>query len=194
MAPRTFAMQALTQKPKNLLTVAIVAALSVNAPRLRGWEKKENTTEPTKEDLPQLQITVDAPSHWRPFLSDDLAEAFGSRLPEVFRRHGYAGEVNFIDREAPRSAVPILAVRLINWRVDRNENAVCTFAAALTCGDRQHELGLFENTAHGWNNHTAERWGFADALGDVADGALCDLATKLDETGLLPGFQLARDR
>jgi hypothetical protein len=189
MAIHSPAMQYLVQKQKNILTVAIVAALSVSEPPARA-AAKENTAKPAKAELPQLQVTVNVPPQWRPFLSDDLAGAFASRLSDVFRRHGYAGEVRFIDHDNPKPDVPWLTVRLINWRIERTDNAECTFTATLNSGGREHELGIFENTSLAWNNNLG-RWGLADALGDVADGALRDLSTKLHKAGLLPGFSVA---
>jgi len=179
-------MQSLIQKQKNLLTVAIVAALSVGGPRVRAVEK-ETTSKPAKAELPHLQLSVDVPPHWRPFLSDDLAEAFASRLSDVFRRRGYGGEVEFLDHEEPKPGVPALAIRLINWRIGRTDNAECTFTATLKNGKDEHYLGVFENTSLVWNNHLG-RWGLADALGDVADRAIRDLSDKLSKDSLLPGF------
>jgi hypothetical protein len=184
------AMQFLIQKQKNLFTVAMVAALSVSGPRARALEK-ENTAKPAKAELPQLQLAVDVPPQWRPFLSDDLAEAFASRLTDVFRRRGYAGEVRFLDHDDPKSGAPLLTIRLINWRVGRIDNAECTFTASLKNGSEEHELGIFENTSFAWNNN-GTRWGLADVLGDVADGALTDLSSKLSKDDLLPGFSAAK--
>jgi hypothetical protein len=183
-------MQSLIQKQKNILTVAMVAALSVSGPRARAVEK-ENTAKPAKAEQPQLQLTVDVPPHWRPFLSDDLAEAFASRLTDVFRRRGYTGEVRFLDHEDAKQDAPALLVRLINWRIGRADNAECTFAATLKKGSQEHDLGIFENTSLVWNDHMG-RWKLANALGDVADGALRDLSSKLSEDSLLPGFPLPK--
>ena len=183
-------MQSLVQKQKNILTVAMVAALSVSGPRLRALEK-ENTAKPAKAEQLQLQLTVDVPPHWRPFLSDDLAEAFASRLTDVFRRLGYAGEVRFLDHEDAKPEAPVLLIRLINWRIGRTDNAECTFTASLKNGGQEHHLGIFENTSLVWNDPRG-RWGLANALGDVADSALRDLSTKLSQERLLPGFALTK--
>ena len=145
-------MQFLIQKQKNLLTVAVVAALSISGPRARGGEK-ESAAKPAKAELPQLQLTVDVPAQWRPFLSDDLAEAFASRLTDVFRRRGYTGEVRFLDHDEPNADLPVLAVRLINWRIGRTDTAECTFTASLKTTGQEHELGIFENTSFVWTNN-----------------------------------------
>ena len=184
-------MKTLIQKQKNLLTVAVVAALSVSVPRARAAEK-ETTAKPAKAELPQLQLTVEVPPHWRPFLSDDLAEAFASRLTDVFCRRGYSGNIKFLDHEDPQSEVPVLAVRLINWRIARTDHAECVFTAALNTGGETHELGIFENSSHVWNNHLGH-WVLADALGDVADGALRNLSSRLDKAALQPGFVVGKN-
>jgi len=182
-------MQTLISKQKNLLTVAMVAALSVSAPRARA-SQKGTTAKPAEAELPQLQLTVELPSHWRPFLSDDLAEAFASRLTNTFRRRGFAGEVRFLDHEVPNPDIPLLAVQVINWRIGHGESAECSITATLTLNENepQHELGVFENTSLAGRTHPMGR---ADALADVADGALRDLSIKLDQAGLLQGFAVS---
>ena len=183
-------MQTLIPKQKNLLTVAMVAALSVSVPRARAAEK-ETTTKPAKAEQPQLQLTVDVPSHWRPFLSNDLAEAFASRLADVFRRSGYPGDIQFLDQDTPNPEVPVLAVRVINWRIGRTESAECSLTATFNQDGHQHALGAFEHTSLAWHNHSS-RLGRADALGDVADAALRDLSAKLDQAGLLQGLTVSK--
>jgi hypothetical protein len=183
-------MKAMTRQSKNLLTVAFVAALSAGMPPVRAADK-ETPSKPAKAELPQLQLTVDVPPNWRPFLADDLAEAFASRVSDVFRRRGYAGTVRFIDRDAPAKETPVLAIRLITWRIGRTDSAECTFTAALTAGGQEHALGIFENTALVWNRGLG-RWALADALGDVADGALRDLSARLAHAAFVPGFTMAR--
>jgi len=181
-------MQTLIQKQKNILTVAMVAALSVSVPRFRA-EEKQKLTKSAKAELPQLQLVVTVPPHWRPFLSNDLAEAFSTRLAEVFRRTGYTGEIRFLDEERAAAAAPLLAVELINWRINRTDRAVCTFTASLKSDNREHTLGTFENDLLVWNDRFG-RWGLANALGNAADRALRDLSDKLNSLGVLSGFPI----
>jgi hypothetical protein len=182
-------MQTLIQKQKNILTVAMVAALSVSVPRLRA-EGKEKSAKPAKAELPQLQLAVTAPSHWRPFLSNDLAEAFASRLAEVFRREGYRGEVTFLDDNTANPDAPVLGVELTNWRVNQTEHAECSFIASLKYEGGEHKIGEFENDRLVWNDRFG-RWGVANALGDAADGALRKLSGKLGALGILSGFPVS---
>lgn len=178
-------MQTLIRKQKNLLTVAMVAALSVGGPRTRG-DEKERPAKPAKAELAQLQLMVQVPPHWRPFLSDDLAEAFASRLNDVFGRRGYSGEIKFLDHAEARADTPALAIQLINWRIGRTDHAECAFTATLQNENEAHSLGVFESTSS-TSGTIKPRWGAAQALGEVADAALRDLSTKLIQNGLLRG-------
>jgi hypothetical protein len=183
-------MQILTQNPKNILTVALVATLSVHTPAARAAEKN-TSAKSARAELPQLQVTVDVPPNWRPFLSDDLAEAFASHLTEVFHRRGYTGKIHFLDHEDPLAGVPVLAVRLINWRIGHADSAECNFTASLTAAGQEQDLGIFEHTNLILNQNQGRR-GFADALGEVADGALGNLSAKVAQAGLLRGFSAAK--
>ncbi|HEY4247336.1 MAG TPA: hypothetical protein VGM64_10800 [Lacunisphaera sp.] len=182
-------MQTLIQKQKNILTVAMVAALSVSVPRLRA-EGKEKSTKSAKVELAQLQLKVGVPRHWRPFLSNDLAGAFASRLAEVFRREGYRGEIAFLDGNTANPDAPVLGVELTNWRVNQTEHAECSFTASLKYEGQEHKIGEFENDRLVWNDRFG-RWGLADALGDAADGALRELSGKLGSLGILGGFPVS---
>lgn len=180
-------MQTLVQKQKNLFTVAMVAALSVGSPRTHAREKDQGSNS-AKALLSQLQLAVEVPPHWRPFLSDDLAEAFASRLTKVFRQNGYGGRISFLSHPTRATDSPVLAIHLLNWRATGAEHAECTFTAAVKSRNGTHELGLFENTSVARHDHG----GFALALGDVADGALLSLSRKLANDGLLPGFRVVQ--
>ena len=176
----------MTPKAKNLLTAALAATLSVGFPAGRAVAK-DATGKPVKAEMPQLQLSVDVPPNWRPFLSDDLAEAFASRVAGVFRRRGFAGAIKFLDHEEASPDVPVLAIRLITWRIGRTDNAECTFSASIAAGGKEQSLGFFESTSLMWNKGLG-RWGLAEALGDVADDALRDLAIRLGQAGLVTGF------
>ena len=180
----------MTPKAKNLLTAALAATLSVGFPAGRAVAK-DATGKRAKVELPQLQLSVDVPPNWRPFLSDDLAEAFASRVSDVFRRRGFSGAIKFLDHDDPSPDLPALSIRLITWRIGRTDNAECTFTANVTIGGQEHLLGVFEHTSLLWNKGQG-RWGLADALGDVADGALRDLAIRLDQAGLVTGFLVGK--
>ncbi|MDI1337758.1 MAG: hypothetical protein PSU94_16365 [Lacunisphaera sp.] len=173
-------------RTRNLLAAGLAASLAVSLPEARATEQ-DPAAKPAQADLPQLQLTVDVPPNWRPFLADDLADAFASRVMDVFRRHGYTGEVKFIPIGDPAKDRLLLAIRLINWRIGRTDSAECVFTAVLIAGGKEESLGIFDHTNLAFNRGMG-RWGLADALGDVADDALRGLAKKLANDPNVPGF------
>lgn len=174
-------------RSRNLLATGLAATLAVTLPRSYAAADNGPSAKSAKAEMPQLQLTLDVPPHWRPFLSDDLADAFASRVTDVFRRQGFTGEMEFVPAGEPDRNAPVLAIRLINWRIGRTDNAECTFAAAVRSGGREENLGVFENTPLTWASGLGPG-GLANALGDAADGALRDLARQLARNGTVSGF------
>lgn len=170
-------------RTQNLLAAGLAATLAVTLPEMRAADKAPAA----KPARPQLQLTVDVPPLWRPFLADDLAEAFASRTGSILRTQGYAGEVKFLPFGEPDKDQPLLAIRLLNWRIGRTDNAECLFTASLTVAGKEESLGTFDDTSMVWSRALG-RWGLAQALGDVADDALRGLAVKLAASGSLAGF------
>lgn len=165
----------------------LVAALALLVPAAPAAEKKPS---PKPADL---QVVVDVPPTWRPFLEDDIAEALFYRLKEVFARRGYKGEIaqlTSLDPETKNGAV--LRLNLTEWRVDRAGNAQCTLTASLKTAAGETNLGLATGSALFWPR--GNRWGLhrqmetADALEDAADGAMRDLYGAVAKSGLLPGL------
>jgi hypothetical protein len=173
-------------RSRNLLATGLAATLAVTLPRSYAADRNQSA-KPAKAELPQLQLTVHVPAHWRPFLADDLADAFASRVADVFRRQGFTGEVEFVPAGESGRGVSVLAIRLINWRISRTDSAECTFTAAVLTDHREENLGLFDNTRLPWSSSMGHR-GVAGALGDAADGALRELAGKLGRSASVPGF------
>ena len=144
-----------------------------------------------------LQVIVDVPPTWRPFLEDDIADALFYRLKEVFGRHGYKGEIaQLTSFDAETKDVPILRLNLTEWRVDRTGNAQCTLSAALKTTAGEKNLGLATGTALFWPR--GNRWSIhrqvetADALEDAADSAMRDLYGTVAKTGLVAGFEVKK--
>jgi hypothetical protein len=142
-----------------------------------------------------LQVFVDVPPTWRPFLDDDIAEAFFYRLRETFERRGYKGNmVQVISREEIVRDVPALEIFLSEWRVDRSGNAQCTFTAGLKTPAGEKDLGFKTGTTMFWPR-TGGRWTInrayetADALEDAANNALRDLYAAIARTGLVAGLE-----
>ncbi len=143
---------------------------------------------------PDLPVYVDVPPSWRPFLDDDIAEAFASRVQRVFRQRGYAGRIALVPRrDEPKPAPPLLEIRLLEWRIGRTGNAECTFSATLQTATGQKSLGLIAHTAIFWPSRGG-RWGLgraqesANALDDAAERALRELYQRVAETALIPGL------
>lgn len=146
-----------------------------------------------------LQLQINVPPTWRPFLDDDIAEALASILTDTFKRRGYAGVIDFIEehRRAPNPDLPLLTLNLIQWRIDRVGNAECTLTADLAVpGQPKRELGVVTQTQLTWIQERG-RYGFrrfeiADALEDAATDAMRDLFKRVADTGLLRGFPVAK--
>lgn len=142
-----------------------------------------------------LQLQINVPPTWRPFLDDDIAESLAGVLTDTFKRRGYAGVVDFLEpgRRAPNPDLPLLTLNLIQWRIDRTGNAECTLTAELAVpGNATRNLGIVTQTQITWIQERG-RYGFrhfeiADALEDAATEAMRDLFKRVAETGLLSGF------
>ncbi|MBL9216197.1 MAG: hypothetical protein JNG83_12030 [Opitutaceae bacterium] len=155
-------------------------------------EAKKETPKPV-----DLQVLVDVPPTWRPFLDDDIAEIFTSRLQEVFKRRGYAGNIVQVTNLYPGAKeIPTLEIFLSEWRIDRSGNAQCTFTAALKTAAGEKNLGIKSGTAMYWAQSRG-RWSMqrafetSDALEDAARDALRDLYVAVAKTGIVPGLDAA---
>lgn len=144
-----------------------------------------------------LQVVIDIPPSWRPFLEDDIAEALFFRVRHVFRRQGYKGEVVQLTRfDDATPNVPTLQLNLTEWRIDRVGNAQCTMTVSLMTGAAEKSLGFATGTAIFWPQ--GRRWTFsrqletADALEDAADNAAKQVYDAVARSGLLPGVPAKR--
>lgn len=140
-----------------------------------------------------LQIIVDVPPTWRPFLDDDIAEALFYRLKNVFNQRGYKGEmVQLTSFDTESKQIPLLRLSLTEWRVDRVGNAQCTMTASLSTSAGEKNLGLATGTALFWSH--GSRWSMsrqmdtADALEDAADSAAREVHEAVAKSGLVAGI------
>ena len=168
------------------ILVALASLLLTSSP---AAEKKADAK---KADL---QVLVDVPPTWRPFLDDDIADALTARLVEAFRKEGYPGNIVQIrDLSFGDKNVPTLRLYLSEWRIDRIGNAQCTFTASLKTPAGDTDLGLNSGTAMFWPSSIGH-WGLnrafekADALEDAARNALRDLYKAVAKTGLVAGLE-----
>jgi hypothetical protein len=149
--------------------------------------------------IADLQLAVNVPATWRPFLEDDIADSLASILRDTFKRRGYKGVIDYVqeDRRAPNPDLPLLTLNLMEWRIGRTGNADCTLTATLRTGGKDHDLGVVTQTQITWvREHgrfgLARRFELADALEDAATGAMRDLYRRVADSGLLPGFTTAK--
>jgi hypothetical protein len=147
---------------------------------------------------PALQVQVDVPPAWHPLVEDDVAEALASVLAREFRRNGFERPVAILNSfDEPQANVPLLTLRLQEWRLGRTQNAECTFTAGLRAGGQEHDLGLFTGTRLTWISQSG-RWGFgrahevADALESAAREAMRDLYRKVAATHAIPDLTLKK--
>ena len=142
-----------------------------------------------------LQLQINVPPTWRPFLDDDIADALAGIAADTFKRSGFTGVLDYLEQNgrAPNPDIPLLTLNLIQWRIDRVGNAECTLTAELTASrNTKRELGIVTQTQITWIEERG-RYGFrrfevADALEDAAHGAMRDLYRRVADTGLVRGF------
>jgi hypothetical protein len=180
---------------KALLNALARPALAVAL--LCGWcAAPAARAQPPAAKVADLQLVIDVPPSWRPLLDDDIADALARVLQDNFRRRGYAGVIDYIDsreRRAPNPDLPLLTVRLHEWRISRTGFAECTLASALRVGGEETELGLSTGQQMTWIRERG-RFGLAamhetaDAFEDAASGAMRDLYRRVADTGKVPGL------
>lgn len=136
---------------------------------------------------PVLQVSVDVPPTWRPMLEDDIADAFFYRIRDTFKSAGLQGELKELSRgDQANETIPVLEIRLMEWRINRIGNIDCTFGASLKQDGKEHNLGLFSGTSLVWTMGVHDRWDLSRGFDDSAQSALKDLYRKLVAKKLLP--------
>lgn len=167
--------------PKIIPLFSVLAALSAGllattAPAAAKAAKAEKPV--------VLEVRVDVPPTWRPFLDDDIAEAMVARVRDTFRRHDMTGRIEDVSRFEDRAAQTArLDLNLREWRIGRTGNIECTFSAGFVTADGvEHNLGLFSATEFSWGNHT--RWQLSRAFERAAEDALDRLWRKMDAAEL----------
>lgn len=182
-------MKISTLSLRGLLTAAVCSAtlMAVAA-------GKTDKTDPAAKPA-DLQLQINVPPTWRPFLDDRIADSLAGILTDTFKRRGFTGVIDFIpDAErAPKPNLPLLTLNLLTWRIDHVGNAECTLSAGLSApGGEKRDLGIVTQTQITWIQERG-RYGLrgfevANALEDAATAAVRDLYKRVDETGLVQGF------
>jgi hypothetical protein len=133
-----------------------------------------------------LQIRIDVPPTWRPFLEDDVAVGLFSRISDTFKRRGFKGDMVQLDRmDQAKAGLPVLQINLMEWRISRIGNVDCTFSATFQNGGKSENLGLFNGTSMLWISTPNHRWQIEQGLDDSAQSAIKDLYAKLRDKKLL---------
>lgn len=133
----------------------------------------------------RLQLTVDANPIMSPLYEDEIAEAFAYRVSSSLHEQGFRGRIQYVERwETPRPNVPVLALSLMEWRVDRTGAVDCTFNATLTGNGQTQRLGFYHgNSFMVWPRRDwyARAQGYEEAVRD----AVGTLAQRIEQSGLL---------
>lgn len=183
-------MKALLFSLRGLTLVAVLAGLLAPFASARAAPSSAQGAK-----IADLQLQINVPPTWRPFLDDDIADALASIATETFKRRGYSGVLDFIEegRRVPNPDLPLLTLNLMQWRIDRVGNAECTLTAELAMpGKPERNLGVVTQTQITWiqerGRYGLRRFEVANALEDAASEAMRDLFKRIAETSLLPGF------
>lgn len=133
----------------------------------------------------RLQLTVGVPPSMSILYEEEVADAFAYRVSSILHEQGFRGRIHYVDRwSKPDAAIPVLAVELREWRVDRAGFVDCTFTANLQSPDGQKSLGLFTGTSlMTWRRR--DWFSRAEGFDDAARDAITNLAARLEETGYL---------
>lgn len=174
---------------KSILLISLLAAV----PAFHAAPAKETSSAASPSDsAPKarpvaLQVVVSMPPSMRPWLDDDIAEAFADRISSALHEQGLRGEIAYVTSfDHPASDRPLLSVNLIEWRRDRVGMVDCTFSAELSSPKGHENLGLFTGT--GLAMFSRRDWfGRAEPYEDAARDALSHLYQRIAATHLLPG-------
>ncbi len=126
-----------------------------------------------------LQVDIEVPPAWGPWLEDDLAEALYDRIRYIFKREGYSGDMVEIRRlEDPLPDYRTLAVRLFTWEVDRAGYVRCVMRVEYRPLEGEPvDLGNFQATEFTWGPR--DRYLRAQQFVDAADAVALQVWRKL---------------
>lgn len=134
-----------------------------------------------------LQVDIQVPPAWGPWLEDDLAEALYDRIRYIFKREGFSGDMVEIRRlEDPLPDYRTLAVRLFTWEVDRGGFVRCIMRVGYRPVDGESiDLGTFEATEFTWGPRGVylRAQQFVDAADAVALQVWNELRSEIPDFG-----------
>ncbi len=136
---------------------------------------------------PSLQVEVIVPPSSDMLREDDIADFFVDGVRETFRRRGFEGWIDELYfREEPRPGIPVLTVRLNQWRRTHTGGVECNFTASYRQpGGEEQPLGHFTSTELATT--ITSRWTLVEAFRATAERAAEDVWNKMAEANLLPG-------
>lgn len=132
-----------------------------------------------------LQVQVDVPPAWDPWLADDLSEALFNRVRHIFIRHEFEGTLKEVRRlNEPEPDEPLLSLQVYRWEVDRTGSVRCVIRGDLYDAERNRtRLGVYTATEFVWG--PANQWELADTFVEAADDVAEQLWNDLKEKDLL---------
>ena len=142
----------------------------------------------TRSEAPvALLVEVLSPPTPDPLHEDDINRFMVDSVRSTFRERGFQGRIEERFRsDAAPSEVPLLTIRLTQWRRTPTGGVDCTFAASIrTAHGVEQPLGQF--TATELATTITNRWTLAEAFRDTAERAAEDLWKRLSELQVLPG-------
>ncbi len=133
----------------------------------------------------RLQLRVDLPFSMNPIRDDDIAEAFAHRVVTALHEQGFRGRIKYVENgDTLNETVPVLDIRIYEWRVNRIGHTDCVFSAAVHGPRGEKNLGMFSGTSiMTWLRR--DWFARADSFDDAARDALGNLKTRIDATGLV---------
>jgi len=139
--------------------------------------------EPAKSKAPlALQVQVNVPASWRPWLDDEVADSFTDRARDILRQRGVEGRIERLElSDSPVAEVPLLTINLVDWRVNHVGNIDCTFTASLQTPRGVRQFGLYTNTTMRWLTGPG-RFGLSRSFEEAAEGAIRDLCNDIAKT------------
>lgn len=163
-----------------LVSLCTAVSLAPAASALAAEKPADQSPRPVR-----LQVRVDLPFSLNPIRDDDIAEAFAHRVVTALHEQGFRGRIKYVENgEAINETVPVLDVRIFEWRVNRLGQTDCVFSATLKSPRGAQGLGMFSGTSiMTWMRR--DWFARADSFDDAARDALGNLKARLDATGLI---------
>lgn len=133
----------------------------------------------------RLQVSVTVPPTMNLWRADEIAEAFGYRVCTELHEEGIGGRVKYVESyDTADAGLPVLAINLIEWRVNRVGNVDCTFSAVLSGPGGKKDLGLFSGSSVMlWPRH--DILARSDGFEDAAHSAMEELSKRITASGLV---------